>query len=276
MLLRQKERMQDHHSEPATPFLNDSLTTALLKDYSQASARLLLLDYDGSLVPFTSHPSLARPGEEILQTLSKITSYALNDVFIISGRDGATLESWFNGLPVGLIAEHGAVVRKKSGDWITTQENTPLWKPEIAQLMQQAVESCSGSFVEEKQFSLAWHYRNAASNAGPTVAEQLFARLQTAGNKAGLNILQGNKVIEVRIEGIDKGAATQKLLDVKRYDFILAVGDDRTDEDMFRQLLNVPQAYSVKVGNDPSLAKYHLAGFEQVGSLLGAMAQHIR
>jgi len=265
--------MEDHYSAPPTRALTHSHIAELLNDYSRASTRLLLLDYDGSLVPFASHPSLAQPGSAVLKTLSLLAADPLNEVYIISGRDAHTLESWFNHVPIGLIAEHGALIREKGGRWTTTLQHTADWKPGIERIMHQAVASCAGSFIEQKQFSVAWHYRNADEASGVAVAKDLLTELTAAAKQSGLSILPGNKVIEVRVSGIDKGMATARVLQSKSYDFILAIGDDRTDEDMFSRLLQQPQAYTIKVGAGPSQARYYLSASEQVVALLNAIGR---
>jgi trehalose 6-phosphate synthase/phosphatase len=89
-----------------------------------------------------------------------------------------------------------------------------------------------------------------------------------------LNVLNGNKVIEVRVKGIDKGSAIAKIIPTARFDFILCIGDDVTDEDMFRQLQATPEAYTIKVGDETSGARYNLYDPAMVQSLLQDIAAH--
>jgi trehalose 6-phosphate synthase/phosphatase len=79
-------------------------------------------------------------------------------------------------------------------------------------------------------------------------------------------MMDGNKVVEIRLAGYDKGFAATKFLKETRFDFLLAIGDDKTDEDLFRVL--PPDAFTLKVGLVPSLAKYNLKNQPDVSALL--------
>lgn len=252
----------------------DSFARArLLEKYSKTSKRMLLLDYDGTLVPFSKEPMLAVPDSTLLEVLEQISAVPENEIYIISGRDSRTLETWLGHLPIGLIAEHGASVRHKGSKWvsgITTASNE--WMPRIEKIMDRYVSRCPHSFIEQKAFSLAWHYRNADLIQGSLRARELYADLVDRTASLPLNVLNGNKVIEVRNNEINKGTAVDKLLYKEKYDFILAIGDDKTDEDMFKKLTGKPEAFTIKVGNEPSFAKYNLHTPYMVQSLLESIA----
>lgn len=244
----------------------------MLRRYTGAARRLLLLDYDGTLTPFSAHPSMALPENAMLDILTRIAAHAKNDVYIISGRDSAILEEWFGGLPIGLIAEHGAKIRHRNGRWETDEAVLQKdWKTEVKELMEQSALQCPQSFIEEKEYSLAWHYRNA--DAGTSIAEgrKLYEKLLAFTTRLPLHILDGKKVLEVRLQGISKGTAAAKILHHAPYDFILSAGDDITDEDMFQQLANLPQAVTIKIGGDVSIAQYHLRSPAGMQALLQAM-----
>jgi trehalose 6-phosphate synthase/phosphatase len=254
-------------------FLDDATRAALLDRYARSAKRLLLLDYDGTLTPFSKHPSMALPGNDTLDILGQISANAQNDVYIISGRDSATLEKWFGHLPVGLVAEHGAKIRHKAGHWETDAiVKRKAWKPEVTKLMEDYVATCPQSFIEEKEYSLAWHYRNADTAQGISEAKKLYENLLACTAPLSLHVLNGNKVIEVRIKGIDKGMAVEKILGNAGYDFILSVGDDITDEDMFKKLAALPEAFTIRIGAEASHARYHLPAPYMVQSLLQAIA----
>ena len=84
-------------------------------------------------------------------------------------------------------------------------------------------------------------------------------------------MLEGRKVIEVRPSGISKGTAVQEWLKDRAPDFILGIGDDWTDEDLFRAL--PPKACSVRVGVANTAAAYYLSGHTAVRRLLGELSQ---
>lgn len=254
--------------ETGAEFLDEARKAELLGCYSRSAKRLMLLDYDGTLIPFSKHPSMALPGNDTLIVLGQLSANPQNDLYIISGRDSDTLEEWFGHLPIGLIAEHGAKIRHKDGNWETdAAAGQKGWKPEVKKLMEDYVARCPHSFIEEKEYSMAWHYR-ADPACGIPEAKELYEDLLGHTGRLSLNILDGHKVIEVKTRGIDKGTAVEKVLNSARYDFILAIGDDITDEDMFIKLQTLPQAFTVKIGQAASFARYHLHAPDMVQSLL--------
>src|SRR5690606_326842 len=226
----------------------------IIAQFINAESRLLLLDYDGTLVGFAKHPKQAVPGEALLNLISHLSSDPKTALTIISGRDAATLDEWFGHLPITLIAEHGAAIRRKDDTWELRREFDQQWKPVIKTTMDLFSKRCPGSFVEEKNHTLAWHYRNVEPDAGFTRSRELLDNLYHLIRNAQLQVIDGNKVIEVRVAGIDKGAAALRLLEESSYDFILAMGDDKTDEDMFRALND--RGVTIKVGRGQSVANF--------------------
>ncbi|HVK97067.1 MAG TPA: bifunctional alpha,alpha-trehalose-phosphate synthase (UDP-forming)/trehalose-phosphatase, partial [Flavisolibacter sp.] len=252
-------------------FLDDLSKRNLLDEYREANNRLLLLDYDGTLVPFAADPQLAYPGKELIDLIGELSMVKGNDVFLVSGRDSEFLQKHFGSLPVNLIAEHGA--RSKSGTegWVTEVQTHSEWKGQVHQIMEMYVRRCPHSFIEEKDFSIVWHYRNSNKDQGKLKALELRSELSDYIHNHHLQVLSGDKIIEVRNRGIDKGTAIKKVLSKKEYDFIFAVGDDRTDEDMFKLLLEKKNCFSIKVGTQASYAKYNLMNTQMVVSLLSLM-----
>ncbi|MBK0378674.1 bifunctional alpha,alpha-trehalose-phosphate synthase (UDP-forming)/trehalose-phosphatase [Mucilaginibacter segetis] len=250
-------------------FLDSFAKALLLENYSKANKRLILLDYDGTLVPFSKKPSLASPGKKILETLKELSENPLNDVYIVSGRDSNTLETWLGHLPVGLIAEHGAKIRHKGANWASEiTDEIKDWMLKIEKIMDNYVSKCPHTFIEKKEFAMAWHYRNADLVQGSIRAKELYEELAEVTSQLPLNVLNGNKVIEVRNKGVNKGNAVGKVLNTESYDFVLCIGDDKTDEDMFKKLANVKEAFTIKVGNEATFAKYNLHSSYLVQSLL--------
>lgn len=87
-----------------------------------------------------------------------------------------------------------------------------------------------------------------------------------------IDILQGKKAIEVRPQGINKGASIKKILSVEtEVDFVLCIGDDKTDEDMFEELKKhreIPFIYSIAVENKPTHANFYVPNQKSVINLL--------
>ncbi len=243
----------------------------LLKQYQAAARRALLLDYDGTLVPFVEDPKLARPDPEVLELLGALAAAAGNELVIVSGRPRRDLEEWFGGAPVALVAEHGVWLRPKGGEWRMLKAITTDWKDRVRPILQAYVDRLPGALLEEKEFSLAWHYRGADPELASRRARELLDALAGFTRNIDVQVLEGNKVLEVRNTGVSKGTAALEWLSDLRADFVLAIGDDWTDEDLFRAL--PPTAYSVRVGLAKTAARYYLGSHTAVRRVLRELGQ---
>ncbi|WP_297907164.1 bifunctional alpha,alpha-trehalose-phosphate synthase (UDP-forming)/trehalose-phosphatase [uncultured Parabacteroides sp.] len=237
--------------------------------YLNARRRLILLDYDGTLAAIENRPEDARPTEEILALLRKLSEDPANHVVINSGRDQSTLEEWLGALPISLAAEHGASY-KEGGVWHQNLSKIH-WAPELLSILRLFIDKTPRAHLEIKDAALAWHYRESDAWLGALRARQLIHALMPVCMRRGLQILSGDKVVEVKSLECNKGSEVNRLLARRHYDFILAMGDDTTDEDMFQALPK--DAVTIKIGNVSEIANYHMSSQEQVlpflRSLLG-------
>jgi len=247
-------------------YLDNRSIQAILEEYKRAKKRCILLDYDGTLSPLQKLPSMASPSKEVLQLLVDLSKDEANEIVIISGRDADTLEGWLGNLNINLVAEHGATVRYKGAGWQLQSAVSNEWKDQIKPLLQLFVTRCAGSFIEEKKNTLAWHYRNTHPGLGFIRSRELRNTLMQFTTNTPLQVIDGNKVLEVRVIGIDKGNTAQGILANFNPDFALCLGDDTTDEDMFRILRD--KAYTIKVGNGTTSAQYSLPSQKEVLPLL--------
>ncbi|HSF56693.1 MAG TPA: bifunctional alpha,alpha-trehalose-phosphate synthase (UDP-forming)/trehalose-phosphatase, partial [Candidatus Binatia bacterium] len=241
-----------------------------LTEYHHSARRLLILDYDGTLVPFALSPELAKPTARLLRLLRSLASDPHNELLLATGRDRGSLDRWFKGIPMGLAAEHGAWIKEWDGDWKRQYFVDPHWKQEILPILKTYADRVPGAFVEEKEFSLVWHYRMADQEQGRPVARELTDHLLVFTASIDLQVLRGNRAIEIRKAGINKGGAVQQWIDKANFDFILAIGDDATDEDMFAVLPH--WGFSFRVGTHPTRAQFRLSGPAEVLQLLGELA----
>ncbi|WP_276131913.1 bifunctional alpha,alpha-trehalose-phosphate synthase (UDP-forming)/trehalose-phosphatase [Polluticoccus soli] len=263
-LLNVKNKQNDFEIK----FLDSNSKIELVSSFQSATRRLLLLDYDGTLMQLKSHPLAAEPTKNILEILSTLGSDKRNDVNIISGRDSRTLDQWLGDLPVNIISEHGASFKLNGGTWVREPSISDEWLEPIQAVMISYAKRCVNSFVEVKDFSVAWHYRNADEEQGTVRATELFSELLDYTNNLNIQVIRGHKVIEVRNKGINKGTAVKRLLNNIKCDFVLACGDDTTDEDMFAILARDSRAFTIKVGSEASYAKYNLHTPHMVLSML--------
>ncbi len=247
--------------------VNRIIENNIASKYAKAHRRIIFLDYDGTLVPFSRYPENAVPDDRLLEQLRRLAGDEKNTVVIVSGRRREFLNQWFGELPVVLIAEHGAFVRRPGSAWHSDVDGDTSWKQRVRPVLQRYEDRCSGADIEEKTHSLVWHYRNADPGIGLLRSQELKGELhELVAHDSRLQVMEGHKVIEVKRAGYDKGTIGSGLLNAGTFDFILAIGDDKTDEDLFRAL--GPQALTIKIGLMATLAKYNLADQPEVFGLV--------
>jgi len=239
--------------------------------FRAARAKLLFLDYDGTLVGFQVDPGAVAPDGELLQLLDRLSAESGTSIVIVSGRSRRTLEEGFGHLPVGFIAEHGAAIMSLDGVWSEVPEWDCGWKAEIRTVLDRFVAGVPGSFVEEKSSSLVWHYRGAfggvaGAQRAAERARDLVEFLLAFTGQAKLRVLTAHQAVEIQRGGIDKGSAAQRFFAGRSYDYIGALGDDRTDEDLFTIL--PAAACTIRVGDAPSRARFRLRNYTEARLLL--------
>ena len=246
--------------------VSKELMTKLITHFSSAKKRLLFLDYYGTLQRFFDNPGDAKPDTELYALLDKISADKRTELVLISGRDKTTLNKWFGHKGFALIAEHGAWFKPNGGEWKARNQSHSTWKENIRPVLESYVDRTPGSLIEEKSHSLVWHYRKSDIELGVLRALELTADLSNLIMNQELEILEGSKVIEVKVAGINKGSAAIDYMQSNSYDFILAMGDDWTDEYLFKELPK--QTYTIKVGTDRSEAKYFIDNHIEVRKFL--------
>jgi trehalose 6-phosphate synthase/phosphatase len=255
----------------ATKRLAPPLQAQVVNDFRAAQHSLLLLDYDGTLVPIAQRPEQAVPSHEVLALLTRLARDPKNAVYVISGRDRMTLERWLGETGIGFVAEHGAWLKDPGGQFKLSKPLSADWKGPIGSILRLFVSQVDGSLLEEKDYAMAWHYRGADPELGAQRAKELVDELTQYTANLDIHVLEGKKVVEVRSAGADKGSAAADLILRLQPGFILAVGDDHTDEDVFRVL--PPSATSIHVGSPFSNARFCLGAHDEVLGLLKQLAQ---
>ena len=253
--------------------LDHNNKTKLLNDFKAAKKRICFIDYDGTLAPFKKIPEDAKPTPEIFELLDQLNELEDTKMIIITGRDKDTFERWFGHKSYTLITEHGAWLKEKYQEWKQLESAKNDWFTSILPVLETFTDRTPGSLIEEKNYSLAWHFRNVDPDLGKNRSIQLKSTIQHLIANHNLEILEGDKVIEIKVSGINKGKAACKMLMNKSYDFIFAIGDDWTDEYMFKELPK--DAFTVKVGLKKTIAKYYLEDTKQVHGLLKEFSKTI-
>lgn len=262
--IRERQRLME------VKHLNKTISSRILSTYKNSSKRILFIDYDGTLVPFERIPAQAKIDRPTLEMIKKLASDEKNTVVIISGRDKKFLEKQFKGVNVFMVAEHGYQIKRK-GNWEEKSGADPNWKDSVLPILNDYVNRCNGTFVEEKKGSLAWHYRNANMDYAHMRLNELKDDLaELVRLKTNFEIIEGKKVLEVKSGKYNKGEAAMEIMQEEDFDFILAAGDDITDESVFKALPD--SSVTIKVGNHPSFARYNVGEYYHLVDFLKHLA----
>ncbi|WP_178987967.1 bifunctional alpha,alpha-trehalose-phosphate synthase (UDP-forming)/trehalose-phosphatase [Winogradskyella schleiferi] len=250
-------------SDIITKKLTTDYENELLENFKTKNKKLLLLDYDGTLVGFKDNPQDAAPDEELYNLLDQLNEKA--NLVLISGRDKETFQRWFGHKPYNLVTDHGVWIYQNS-KWTELERLKTDWMQNIQPILETFVDRTPGTFIETKKYSLAWHYRTADPELAKIRTLELNTVLTSMVSNNDLSILEGNKVIEIKSSNVNKGRVVNRLLMGEDYDFITIIGDDWTDEYMFEE---APEsAYTIKVGFTKTKAKYQVKDSGQVRNLL--------
>lgn len=244
---------------------------SIINRYHNTGKRIIFLDYDGTLVDFKANVDEAVPDKELRRILDDLVADPANKVVLISGRKHENLGEWFGNGQMLLVAEHGAWSKMPGREWNKISGLSTQWKKEIYPVLETYVDRTPGTFIEEKTYSLVWHYRKAQKGLGELRANELTNTLKYLLNDKGLQLLPGDKVVEIKNMEINKGKAALSLVEADNYDLIMAFGDDYTDEDIFRSLPE--SAVTIKVGTAMSAAKFYLRNPAEVRQLLTKLTE---
>ena len=263
--------MQEVRDRIRAKLLPPAVRLGIREHYRNSERRILFLDFDGTIAPLARHPSLAQPDEMTLGLVRALSADRRNEIVIISGRDRRSLEAWFGHLSVSLVAEHGIWLKGTGKPWRMFKSLTNEWKRQVLPILETYADRLPGAFVEEKEYSAAWHYRTADPDQASLLAAEMTDHLVNLTAKTDLQVLQGSKVVEIRHAGVNKGTAALDWTSKDDFDFVLAVGDDWTDEELFRVLPD--SAMSIRVGIVGTHARYNLRTAAEVIKLLKSLAQ---
>ncbi len=264
--------IKDEQRSYETRFLDATSRKRLEEDFAKSHVKLILLDFDGTIAPISNNPDMVEPSKTILLILNEMTKNPNTTIVVVSGRTRNDLERWFGKMRVNLVAEHGAWIKEINDVWRMPVPLTSEWKNKLLPTMRSYVDKLPGSTLEEKEFTLVWHYRAANPELSSLRAKELADELKNLIVNTDLQVLIGKKTLEVKSVKVDKGTAAQHWISNNHYDLILSMGDDRTDEDVFKVLSG--NAVSIRIGIAPSRARYYLRSqaevtqlFEQLSSL---------
>ncbi|HAA18764.1 MAG TPA: bifunctional alpha,alpha-trehalose-phosphate synthase (UDP-forming)/trehalose-phosphatase, partial [Cytophagales bacterium] len=266
MFMGDLEEMKASQRGTLTRLLDTKLQNQLKKAYTKGKKRVLFLDYDGTMVGFTKDPNEARPDKELLDLITQLADDPQNRVIIISGRGRDTLEKWLGHLSVDFIVEHGVWMREQGKDWELAGKVTDVWKEDMRKTLDLYVDRTPGSFIEEKNYSLVWHFRKVETGLGELRSRELCSHLRFLSTNEDLQVLEGDMVVEIKNRNVNKGRGASAWLQRFPGDFTFAAGDDWTDEDTFKAMPK--EAYTIKVGSKNTAARFYVESHHNVRAIL--------
>lgn len=270
--LKSLEGVKEIQESTLTRKITKTRAERIVDAYKAASKRIIFLDYDGTLVSFRKNPEDAKPDAELYTILQNLAADTQNTLIIISGRDKDTLGRWFGeSYNIHFVAEHGVWYREPGGEWHMNEQIDNEWKNSIRPLLEYYVDQTPKSFIEDKNFSLVWHYRKSDPDLGVQRAWELKDELRILTSNLNLEIMDGDKVLEIKYSGINKGRAALNKIGEENFDFILAYGDDWTDEYTFEALPE--ESYTIKVGAKITKAKFYIESVTSVREMLTMLVE---
>ncbi|KAM7487794.1 hypothetical protein LguiB_025278 [Lonicera macranthoides] len=259
----------------------------IVSAYKRTTTRAILLDYDGTLMPQASIDK--GPSSKTVDILNKLCKNKNNMVFIVSARSRATLGEWFSSCEkLGMAAEHGCFLRlNRDVEWETCVPIVECsWKQIAEPVMKLYTETTDGSTIEDKETAMVWCYEDADPDFGSCQAKELLDHLESVLANEPVTVKSGQNIVEVKPQGVSKGLVAKRLLSTMHGsgispDFVLCIGDDRSDEDMFEVISSsmagpciAPNAevFACTVGRKPSKAKYYLDDTVEIVRLMKGLA----
>ena len=255
----------------ATSYLDEATFMEMSDAYDSASSRLFFLEYDGALIDYKNKPLMVRPDDELIRLLERLSNDRKNCVVVMSSREKENMQDWLGHLNIDIIAEHGVWMKQRGTGWKTLISLMDDWKKDIRLILDLYVDRTPGSFIEEKQYSLVWHYRKVETGLGELRARELVSHLNFLSTNSNLQVIDGQMAVEIKTQEMSKGKASSFWLNKYPHKFVMAIGDDWGDEDMFKAMPR--EAYTIKIGNAYSVAKYHLDTSEEARNTLSKLLQ---
>ncbi|KAA3489158.1 putative alpha,alpha-trehalose-phosphate synthase [UDP-forming] 7 [Gossypium australe] len=231
--------------------------------YLRSKNRAILLDYDGTVMPQTSHNKT--PSSEVISIINTLSSDIKNTVFV------CFLSRW-----------------SANDNWEVCGQNSEFGWKEIAEpVMKLYTEATDGSSIETKESALVWHHRDADPGFGSSQAKEMLDHLESVLANEPVTVKSGQFIVEVKPQGVSKGVVAEKIFTTmaesgRQADFVLCIGDDRSDEEMFEiisgaissgVLSSNTSVFACTVGQKPSKAKYYLDDPAEVVNMLESLAE---
>ena len=241
----------------------------------------ILLDIDGTLAPIAPRPDQVKVPADTCKALERLIEIPDAHVAVVTGRSVADGRRIVPLERLGVIGNHGFEVLGERGEVISEPAALSYREAvrKAAQELAPLEKEVPGVVLEDKQWTISVHYRLAARPAIDGITNRVHATAQSLG----LKVTRGKEVLELR-PPLDVNKGTAAVLWVQRLGMassasVLYIGDDRTDEDAFRELRAAfPRAVTIRVGNpdhdETTSAEFRLDTPAEVRDFLVALAEY--
>ncbi|KAE8899384.1 Alpha,alpha-trehalose-phosphate synthase [UDP-forming] A [Phytophthora fragariae] len=203
--------------------------------YSRSSRRLIFINYEGVLAAEASIPELAYPPQELIWQLSMLTKDPRNTVVLVSARSTSVCEQWFAGLSGSLVlaAEYGVYVKwvGRNEYWHCMVPNMDMgWWEHVVPLLEYYTERTPGAYIERKESSVAWHYRDCDLDHGLWQASELLVSLREITRSLPVSVCPGNRYLEVRPQKVSKATLFERIWEFMNWSTLFPDEDPVTTE----------------------------------------------
>ena len=235
----------------------------ILPQIKAAEKVMLLLDYDGTLVPIAPSPDMAQLPPQTREVLKQISQCAAFEMAIISGRSLSAIKALVGLKNIAYAGNHGLEIEYPRGKFTPPADANfrPLLET-VEQRIKEKLAGVEGVFIEDKGLTLSVHYRLVQEPMAKEVKNLILKAARSCMKEGNFKLTRGKKVIEIRppLEW-DKGKAIEWLLEIygRPGNLPIFAGDDATDEDGFKVVQGLG-GISIFVGEEsfPVSADYYV------------------
>jgi trehalose 6-phosphate synthase/phosphatase len=240
--------------------------------FCSARRRVLVLDYDGTLVEFAETPAAAAPSEEVVGLVNRLGNLPDTDVYVVTSRSRETMSQWFRDRSVGMCVDDGRLLRRPGAtEWEELASVSTEWMESVLPVLRSYARMTPGAIVVRRSTSLEWHWRRCDPEFGQWQARELGLELSETMTNQPVRVTQGPKVVAVRSQAVHKGLLIEALKgELGGDEFVLVVGDDEDDEDMFWRLPD--QSWGVRIGPHSTHARFLAKRQASIPGLLRELA----
>jgi len=254
----------------AAATLSREMTEEILNSYKKGSRNLIIFDYDERIADKLRQTGIDDSYEKIRECLRSVVSKPSNEIVFISNLDRETLEGWLGDVNVTLVAEHGAWIKEKSGDWQMIEPLRTDWKATIRPILEMYTARSPGSSVREKEYSLIWHHGESGTDSFHQRKQELWDAISGLVEHLDIEVIQRKSTIEVINTGVRKNQVARLWIGRRKWDFIMGISTDVSGDDLF---LGFPEnSYSMQLGSGSSSARIHVSSVTDLMSLFEAFA----